>query len=51
MKEKTLIFDNTVAPKVKYFILIKASPFYAMARVFTTHFLMMDEKLSLHEEM
>lgn len=40
--------DNTVAAKEKYFILTKASPFYAIARVFMAHFLMTDEKLSLH---
>lgn len=51
MKGKKLIFDNTVAAKAKYFVLRMTSSFYAMARVFMMHFLMTDEKVSLHGEM
>lgn len=50
-EEKKLIFVNTIAGKAKYFILRMASSFYAMARVFMTHFLMTDEKVLLHGEM
>lgn len=50
MKGKKILLTTQLWQKQNYFILRMASSFYAMARVFVTHFLVTDEKVSLHRE-